>query len=96
MARRRMLVTYDIADDRRRAQVFRVLNGFGDHLQYSVFLCQLNERERVALERDLSAEIHHREDQVLLVDLGPSERDAADRIGSLGRAFTPAARVVVV
>lgn len=96
MGRRRYLVTYDIGDDRRRSRVFRVLGDYGDHLQYSVFVCEVNARERVALEGSLVAELNHREDQVLLVDLGPAENDPEVRISSVGRAFVPSTRVVVV
>ncbi len=36
------LVCYDISDDVRRSRVLKTMKGFGDHLQYSVFECQLN------------------------------------------------------
>ncbi len=42
--RRRYLITYDISDDKRRARVFKSLRNRGDHLQFSVFLCELNPR----------------------------------------------------
>lgn len=35
------LICYDICDDKRLRKVFQVMRGFGDHLQYSVFECQL-------------------------------------------------------
>ena len=47
--RNRYIVTYDITDDRRREAVFKALRGFGDHLQYSVFRCDLSDRERVEM-----------------------------------------------
>ncbi len=47
------LVTYDVSDDRRRDRVFATLRGFGDHLQYSVFRCELAEIERVRLRARL-------------------------------------------
>jgi CRISPR-associated endonuclease Cas2 len=46
-SRSRYLVTYDVADDKRRDRVHRTLLDFGDALQFSVFLCDLNERERI-------------------------------------------------
>lgn len=96
MSRRRYLVSYDVADDRRRSRVFRVLEDHGDHLQFSVFLCELTERERVGLRQAVEEAIHHREDQVLVVDLGPADNDAGDRILSLGRTFEAPVRVLVV
>ncbi|MEK7751294.1 MAG: CRISPR-associated endonuclease Cas2, partial [Acidobacteriota bacterium] len=35
------LVSYDIADDKRLRQVFKTMRAYGDHLQFSVFECQL-------------------------------------------------------
>lgn len=47
------VVAYDIADDRRRAQVARLLEGGGARVQYSVFECRLNRTEMQALRRRL-------------------------------------------
>jgi CRISPR-associated endonuclease Cas2 len=35
------LVCYDICDDKRLRKVFQTMRNYGDHLQYSVFECQL-------------------------------------------------------
>ena len=35
------LICYDISDDKRLRKVFQTMRGYGDHLQYSVFECQL-------------------------------------------------------
>ena len=67
------LVCYDIADEKRLRKVFKAMRGYGDHLQYSVFECQLTPMDLVRCRADLSAIIHHTEDQVLFVDLGPAE-----------------------
>ena len=69
--RRFVLVSYDIADDKRLRQVFRLLRGYGDRLQYSVFLCQLTEKDVVVLSERIKDIIHHKEDQVILIGLGP-------------------------
>ena len=47
------VIAYDIADDRRRAQVARVLEGHGLRVQWSVFECRLNRTEMQALRRRL-------------------------------------------
>ncbi|MFH0901598.1 MAG: CRISPR-associated endonuclease Cas2 [Pseudomonadota bacterium] len=96
MARRRILVAYDITCDRRRDRVFRTLNDFGDSIQYSVFLCDMNEREIIELRSRISTVLNHAEDQVLVVDLGLADQHAANRIVSIGRAFRPRERVIVV
>src|ERR1039458_258300 len=67
------LVCYDICDDKRLRKVFQLMRGYGDHLQYSVFECQLTATYLVRLRAALAAIIHHTEDQVLFVNLGPAQ-----------------------
>jgi CRISPR-associated protein Cas2 len=94
--RARYLIAYDIVDDERRTRVFTTLRGAGDHLQYSVFRCDLSERERVALVARLHALIDHDDDQILLVDLGPVDGRAATCVTALGRSYIPPERTVLV
>ncbi|MDQ3775514.1 MAG: CRISPR-associated endonuclease Cas2 [Pseudomonadota bacterium] len=47
------VIAYDIADDRRRAHVARVLEGHGLRVQWSVFECRCNRTEMQALRRRL-------------------------------------------
>ena len=44
------LVCYDVADDKRLRRAFKTCCNFGDHLQYSVFECDLNPSEKIELE----------------------------------------------
>lgn len=96
MSRRRFLITYDVTHDRRRDRVHRTLLDFGDWIQFSVFVCDLTERERVQLRGRLDEKINHREDQILTIDLGPAELDHDQCIAALGREFVLPGRVVVV
>lgn len=82
------LVCYDISDDKRLRRVFRIMGGWGDHLQFSVFECQLNRAELARLKAELSEVIHHSEDQVLFVDLGPAEGRGDRVITALGRPYS--------
>ena len=68
--------------------MFQFLRGFGDHRQYSVFECQLTPRDLVACRADLSDIIHHIEDQVLFVDLGPTAGRGDHVISALGKPYT--------
>lgn len=94
--RNRYIVTYDITDDRRRAAVYKCLRGFGDHLQYSVFRCDLIERRRVELIAALYELIDHATDQVLVIDLGPVDGRASICVSSIGRAYANPERTVVI
>lgn len=94
--RRHYLVTYDIADDKRRNEVFEVLTGVGNHAQYSVFLCELDGREIAVLRGQLRAAINHLEDQIMILDLGRAERSLDERLRVIGRGYEPPVRTIVV
>ncbi|HMO13470.1 MAG TPA: CRISPR-associated endonuclease Cas2 [Pirellulaceae bacterium] len=87
--RRSYLITYDICDDKRLRKVFRLMKDYGDHLQYSVFECQLNDSELLQCRAELGEIINHHDDQVLFIDLGPSEGRGDRVITSLGQAYSP-------
>ena len=89
-------VTYDICDDDRRARVFGIMKGAGEHVQYSVFRCELTDRAKEELIADLLPVIHAGEDQVLFVDLGPSTGRAATCISSLGLPYEPPKRGAII
>ena len=84
--RKRYLVAYDIADPGRLRRVHRKVCGFGEALQYSVFRCDLSPAERILLLEALTPLINHREDQIILLDLGPAEGRARECLYTLGRA----------
>jgi CRISPR-associated protein Cas2 len=86
---RRYFVTYDIADPKRLRLVFRIMKGAGEHVQLSVFRCDLSERQVEELVSDLQQVIQPREDQVLVVDLGPTRGVSAQQVRALGRAYDP-------
>jgi CRISPR-associated protein Cas2 len=83
------LITYDIREDRRLKAVFKVMSGFGQHLQYSVFRCDLSAANKARLKARLAGVLDHREDQVLIFDLGPVDGFRADLVESLGQAYVP-------
>lgn len=87
--RQRYLVTYDICDPRRLRRVFKVMKGFGTHLQLSVFSCDLTELSLVLLKTELVKEIHATEDAVLIIDVGPSDGRGGTAFECLGRGTKP-------
>jgi CRISPR-associated protein Cas2 len=82
------LVCYDISDDKRLRRVFKIMRGWGDHLQFSVFECQLTRMDLARLKAELAEVIHHTEDQVLFVDLGPAEGRGDRVITALGKPYS--------
>jgi CRISPR-associated protein Cas2 len=63
------VISYDIPNDRRRTRVHSVLTGFGTWVQYSVFECFLNRKQRILLEGRLLKEMHQREDTIRIYSL---------------------------
>lgn len=94
--RNRYIVTYDITDDRRRDGVYKTMRGFGEHLQFSVFRCDLSDRERVDMTAAVHVLLDHVSDQVLIINLGPVDGRASTCISSIGRAYENPERTVVI
>ncbi len=94
----RYIVSYDISDDKRLRRVHRTMKGYGDPLQYSVFRCDLSASERILMIEALSKIINHREDQVMLVDIGPVDGRGRWSIETIGRApdYDRADRIAVI
>lgn len=79
------IVTYDISDPKRWRKVFRLLSGFGEHVQLSVFRCDLDSLQVARLVNAINGVIHHGEDQVILLRLGPATVRTLEEIVVLGR-----------
>lgn len=94
--RRRYVLSYDIANDKRRLRAFELLLGYGDHVQYSVFLADLSQRELIILRGKLLEIINEREDQVLIIDLGKETRSLENTLEVIGKSYRPPVRSMVV
>lgn len=81
------IVTYDVADDKRLRRVFKTCRNYGDHIQFSVFECDLDPAETAKLEAELNQLINADEDQVLFISLGPAEGRGDRVIRSLGQPY---------
>lgn len=89
------IVTYDIADPKRWRRVFRVMEGYGEWLQLSVFQCRLTRQRHAELIALLDGIIHHDDDHVVLMDVGPADQ-VTPRVVSLGKAFSAVERGPVI
>ncbi len=90
--RQRYIVTYDIADPVRLRKVFKAMKGFGEHLQLSVFRCDLTDLAMARLKAALLQVIDAQKDQVLIIDVGPTEGRGAEVFESLGKAYVDEGR----
>lgn len=89
------VVTYDIADEKRWRRVFRSMNGYGEWLQLSVFQCRLDRTRVVQMEAELNEVIHHEEDHVLILDMGPAD-GVTPHVISLGKRFEVVKRQALI
>lgn len=89
------IVAYDIADQKRWRRVFRTMKGYGRWLQLSVFQCRLSGRRRAELGAALERLIHHKEDHVIILDLGLAD-EVDPRVESIGKSFAPITREAVI
>lgn len=85
--RTRYIVSYDICHPKRLRLVHKVMVGYGEPLQYSVFCCDLTPSSRIMLIADVSEIIDHREDQVMLIDIGPADGRGGQSIKTVGKAM---------
>jgi CRISPR-associated protein Cas2 len=88
-------VAYDIGDPKRWRRVFRLMQGYGEWLQLSVFQCRLSRRRHAELLALLDGIIHHAEDHVMILDIGVAEA-VKPRVVSLGKDFAPVVREPVI
>jgi len=51
--RQTYVVAYDISDPKRLRKVYKTMRGYGEHVQLSVFRCELTEMERLELRGKL-------------------------------------------
>ncbi|MCG6869725.1 MAG: CRISPR-associated endonuclease Cas2 [Gammaproteobacteria bacterium] len=86
MDHRLYIVAYDISDQRRWRRLFKLMNGYGEWLQLSVFQCRLSRKQHAELIALIDGILHHQEDHVILLDLGPAE-NVDPHVVSLGKRF---------
>lgn len=95
--RRCYLVCYDICDPKRLRCVHKILKGYGEAWQFSIFFCVLKEIDRVRLQSDLGEAMNLKEDQAMIVDLGADEKKAREAASVIGQPLPePASGTVVV
>lgn len=89
------IVTYDISDDKRWRRLFKVMKGYGEWLQLSVFQCRLTRMRHAELIHLVDGILHHEKDHLLMIDVGPAE-SVRPRVFSIGKGFAPVERAPVI
>jgi CRISPR-associated protein Cas2 len=78
------IVSYDIVNDKRRTQVFKLLKGYGTHVQYSVFECHLSASQFAKLGAELRRLIDLNVDSVRCYRLDATAAQRTEIVG-IGR-----------
>src|SRR5690554_104293 len=89
------LVAYDISDQKRWRRVFRLMRGYGEWVQLSVFQCRMSRQRHAELIALLDGIIHHEQDHIVILDVGLADK-VAPRVVSLGKDFEPVPREPVI
>ena len=76
------VVAYDIPSDKRRTKVHKLLSGFGQWTQYSLFEMFLSDKELVLLQSRLEKLLDPEKDSVRLYPLSASCLKNVETIGS--------------
>ncbi len=94
--RKTWIVCYDVRCPKRWRLIYKLMRGYGDHVQLSVFRCVLSPREAAELRLRIEDVANKQEDHILLIDLGPAE-GRGDRVTiSIGKPLPEAEAVVKV
>lgn len=80
-----VVVAYDIADDKRRTKVMKMLRGYGEHVQESVFECDLEDPVYRKLVQRLKKLIDPDQDNLRLYHLCQADVGRIEELG-VGRA----------
>ncbi|MGB3974894.1 MAG: CRISPR-associated endonuclease Cas2 [bacterium] len=78
---KKLIVVYDIVDDKRRRNLYKLLKSYGIRTQYSFFECLLSERQQETLKFKILDIIEPSEDKVGFIHLCDSCFDQIKRYG---------------
>lgn len=81
------VISYDIVEDKRRTKVLKHLRGYGTHVQYSVFECDLSPKLLTQLQGELRNLIDLNTDSVRVYQLDAGSARRTQVIG-IGRVTT--------
>lgn len=76
-----MVVSYDVAEDKRRTKIHKILKSYGQWMQYSVFECDLTETQYAKLRARLAKLIKPEQDSVRFYFLCRCCAGKVERIG---------------
>ncbi|NMC74769.1 MAG: CRISPR-associated endonuclease Cas2 [Geobacteraceae bacterium] len=89
-----IVVAYDMPDTRRRTRLFKTMKGFGVHTQFSVFECELTEKDLARMLSKIAQVIDPGEDNVKVYTLCKACLGSIHLIGAARLVRKPQAVIV--
>jgi len=89
------MIVYDVRHPKRWRQLYKVMQGYGEWVQLSVFQCLLSPMRKAQLLGRIEEAIDLMEDHVMLMDLGPAAKEKPSVL-SLGKPFKAVKREVTI
>lgn len=76
------IIAYDIPNDKRRTRLHKLLSGYGQWTQYSLFECFLSDKQWVRLRHQIQQLCNDTEDSVRVYRTCTSCAERTETIGS--------------
>ncbi len=76
------IICYDTPSDKRRRKIVKIMESYGQRAQYSVFECDITDREQITLEGKLSKVVGEDEDDIRFYPLNQAD---IKRVRTLGK-----------
>ena len=90
----RVIIAYDVADDRRRYHLCKALERYGMRIQYSVFELSLKPKELHKLVDHLTGLIDNAEDRLLVMQLCGGCQRSVGRYGNM-TSYSPEETLII-
>ena len=77
----RVVISYDVPEDKRRTKIHKILKSYGQWVQYSVFECDLTDTQYAKLRSRLGKAIDPQQDSIRFYFLCACCHGKIERIG---------------
>ncbi len=89
------VVCYDTPNDKRRREIVKIMESYGQRAQYSVFECDITDRQQMTLYGKLREVIDEDEDDVRFYPLNQADINRVQTLGKDARLhFTKASEII--
>jgi CRISPR-associated protein Cas2 len=90
----RVIIAYDVTDDRRRYRFCKLLERYGERIQYSVFELYITQKELYKLVDDLHQLMDSKADRLLVMRLCGGCHTSIGRYGNTGQ-YEPSDTLII-